>query len=212
MSINGTAPGELARSCKDAGVEFVHISTDYVFDGDTDEPYRESAVPNPIQEYGKSKLAGERAVEEVINEATIVRLSFVYGIHGDTGELIGFPAWVRNQLNADEQVPLFVDQRITPTRAGQAAGTILSVLAADATGTYQIACQSCVTPFEFGREIARLRPEDANLRKSTQDKLDRRADRPSFTCLDVNRIEKRLGRPQPTLVEDLKTIAAPLRQ
>ncbi|QCC60459.1 dTDP-4-dehydrorhamnose reductase [Natrinema thermotolerans] len=209
FEINGTAPGGLAECCANRGVPFVHVSTDYVFDGVAVDPYDEAAVAEPIQVYGESKLAGEEAVRAVDGSMLVTRLSFVYGVRGDTNELVGFPTWVRDTLAAGDEVPLFVDQRLTPTRAGQAAATILDLLATDAEGVFHVASRSCVTPYEFGREIVRVQDADETLlNESQQSDVSRPADRPSYTCLDVHRVEEELDRRQPTLEADLEAIAA----
>jgi dTDP-4-dehydrorhamnose reductase len=207
--INGTAPGELAASCDARDIPFVHVSTDYVFDGEATTSYTEPTTPNPIQEYGASKLTGEQAVRDVDGETIIVRLSFVYGVRGDTEELVGFPAWVRDTLTEGDEVPLFVDQHITPSRAGQTAATIVELLAAERYGVYHVANQSCVTPYEFGREIAQLQGADETLlSESQQSDVSRAAARPTYTCLDVSRVETTLERQQPTLKADLRAIKA----
>jgi len=209
FEVNGTAPGELARECAAHGIPFAHVSTDYVFGGTATDPYEETAPPNPRQVYGQSKLAGEEAVREVDGETLLTRLSFVYGVRGDTDELVGFPSWVRGRLRAGEVVPLFVDQRLTPTRAGQAAETILDLLDASAAGVYHVASRSCVTPYEFGHEIARLQGADETLiAESEQSDVSRAAERPTYTCLDVAAVEDELGRPQPTLEADLRELGS----
>lgn len=210
-AINGQAPGELARRCAERNLGFCHVSTDYVFDGRTDERYDESAAPNPIQAYGKSKLAGERAVRRAHESAVLARLSFVYGTHGSTSELTGFPAWVTERLRDGETTPLFTDQHVTPSRAGQAADTLLALLAADATGTFHVAGRSCVTPFEFGEELGkRLDASPELLHEGSQSAVDRPATRPAHTCLAVGEVERVLGRDQPTLADDLDAIAGAL--
>jgi len=148
--VNGRVPGNLAEKCAEKDVQFVHVSTDYVFDGTSRKPYSETIDPNPIQVYGQTKLEGDRAVLDRHGEALVTRLSFVYGVHEGHQELSGFPAWAKDQLTSDGDVPLFVDQRVTPTRAGHAAKTILDLLDQDANGVVNVACRSCVTPFEFG--------------------------------------------------------------
>ncbi|RQG96040.1 dTDP-4-dehydrorhamnose reductase [Natrarchaeobius chitinivorans] len=206
-AINGTAPGELAGVCAARDIQFVHISTDYVFDGTATEPYTESEPTNPIQVYGESKLQGEQNVQETDAASLILRLSFVYGVRGDTTELVGFPAWVRETLRAGDDVPLFVDQQFTPTRAGQAAATILDFLETEATGIYHVASRSCVTPHEFGHKIARLQGANADLiQESERSDVSRDAPRPAYTCLDVRAVEDELGRRQPTLEDDLRAI------
>ncbi|WP_276272952.1 dTDP-4-dehydrorhamnose reductase [Haloarcula litorea] len=208
MAINGTAPGMVASACADRDIDFVHVSTDYVFEGVDGSPYREDAPPDPIQVYGESKLAGERAVREQHPDPIIVRLSFVYGVHGGNGALTGFPAWVRDRLDASEEVPLFTDQAVTPTRAGQAAATLLDLSQVIQTGTYHVACRSCVSPYEFGEQICELMgTSPALLNEGSMADVDRPAKRPKETCLSVETVESALGRPQPTLAEDLEQIA-----
>ena len=210
--LNGNAPGDLASHCDANDIEFVHVSTDYVFDGTGREPYSESADPNPVQMYGESKLAGEHAVRDEVAEALIARLSFVWGVHQSRGDLTGFPAWVRDQLQSGEEVPLFTDQRVTPTRAGQAAETLLDLIEQDTTGFFHIACSSCVTPYEFGEVIAdHVGSSEELLSKGSMADVERDAARPKHSCLDVARVESTLGRPQPTLREDVETVWDSLR-
>ncbi|MFC4990219.1 SDR family oxidoreductase [Saliphagus infecundisoli] len=210
--INEVAPGRLASMCADRDVTFVHLSTDYVFDGTDTEPYDEDASVNPIQEYGRSKLEGERAVEESSVDGFIARLSFVYGVHGATNDLTGFPAWVRDQLSTNSAVPLFTDQFVTPSRAGQVATTLFDLIESEARETVHIASRSCVTPFEFGSRICDVAAGDSTLlRESSMDDLEREAPRPTNTCLDVSTVESALGRSQPTLTEDLQAIEESFR-
>ncbi|NIB99448.1 dTDP-4-dehydrorhamnose reductase [Halobacterium sp. R2-5] len=209
--VNGQAPGNIAAICAERNIAFVQVSTDYVFDGKRETKYREDITPNPIQTYGQTKLTGERRVFECHPSALIIRLSFVYGVHEDTSDLEGFPAWVVSRLGTGEEVPLFVDQHITPTRAGQAAETILTLVSDDAAGTYHIACSECVTPYKFGEGICNQLDIDTSLlMESTTADVSRSASRPTHTCLDVDRVEARLGRPQPDLAEDLQAIRSSL--
>ncbi|EMA44824.1 dTDP-4-dehydrorhamnose reductase [Halococcus saccharolyticus] len=208
-TVNADAPGALAAVCEEDAIPFVHLSTDYVFDGRADTRYDESATPNPIQEYGRSKLAGEQAVRRQHDTPLVVRLSFVYGIGraNPPGVVAGFPAWVRDRLHAGESVPLFTDQRVTPTRAGQAAKTVLDLLRERCTGTYHVACRSCVTPYEFGVAIReRVDAPATLLERSSITAVDRPASRPRQTCLDVGEIENRFSRNQPSLADDLDAL------
>jgi len=205
--LNGNAPGGLATHCDANGVEFVHISTDYVFDGTEREPYSESVDTNPVQMYGESKLAGEQAVTEEMTEALVARLSFVWGIHRSSDDLTGFPAWVRGRLLSGEDIPLFTDQWVTPTRAGQASETLLDLIEQDTTGLFHIACTSCVTPYEFGEMISDvIGNSEGLLSEGSMDDVERDATRPMYSCLNTEKVESTLDRSQPTLREDIETV------
>lgn len=211
-AVNATAPSKIADVCNTRSVQFCHISTDYVFDGEERTPYDESAEPNPIQVYGESKLAGDRAVRDAHASSLIIRPSFVYGIDRSTGTLTGFPAWVRDRLRADEPVSLFDDQYITPSRAGQVASVLLQLLQEGADGTFNVACRTCTTPYEIGDWLReRLNYPKRHLESGSQEDFDRPADRPRYTCLDVSKVESRLDSVQPTLETDLSALEPVLR-
>ncbi|WP_424002632.1 dTDP-4-dehydrorhamnose reductase [Haloarcula salina] len=205
--VNESAPGSLAAVCHCRGIQFCHVSTDYVFDGQSSQPYGETDETDPIQTYGESKLAGEKAVRESHDSALIVRVSFLYGRHGGSGALTGFPAWVCKQLESEGSVPLFIDQWVTPTRAGLAANTILRLLEYDSTGLFHVSSRSCLTPYDFGNLIAdRLQVSEAGLKQSSMADVDRQAPRPQYTCLDVSRVEDEINQALPTLDTDLDTV------
>ena len=82
MAINGVAPGILAEEAKRIGTLLIHYSTDYVFDGTKSTPYVEDDIPNPLSVYGKTKLAGERAIQQIGPRYVILRTSWVYGARG----------------------------------------------------------------------------------------------------------------------------------
>ena len=209
--VNGTAPGEMARIAAEHGIGFVQISTDYVFDGEKADRYEPDDTPNPRQVYGESKLRGERAVRESHSAPWIVRLSFVYG-RNPQGEIEGFPAWVLDRLEDGESTPLFVDQHITPTRAGSAAETILDLVRMGGGETVHVAARDCVTPYEFGVKLAEITGHSTELlAKGSMTDVDRAADRPKNTCLSVQRVESVLGRSQPTVEADLRALVQSIR-
>ena len=88
MAINGDAPGVLAEEAKKQGALLVHYSTDYVFDGTKDTPYTEEDIPNPLNGYGRTKLAGEQAIQAVDGNYLIFRTSWVYGARGKNFSLL----------------------------------------------------------------------------------------------------------------------------
>jgi len=203
-TVNAAGPGVLAEVCAERDVAFVHLSTDYVFDGETDEPYTEADDPNPIQVYGETKLEGERQVLEAYSEAIVCRLSFVWGRHGATGDLEGFPAWVLGRVQSGEEVPLFTDQWVTPTRAGDASEVILELLECDVEGLFHVASQDCVTPYRFGELVLGFSESSQTdlLEKSSSANVNREADRPAFTCLSTEELENKRS----TLESDIESV------
>ncbi len=110
FTINGEAPGVLAEICTAKGARLIHISTDYVFDGDKQEPYSEEDAPNPISAYGESKLEGERRVLEVSGEHLVVRVSWVFG-----PDRPSFVDWIVDRAREQQQVEAVADKFSTPT-------------------------------------------------------------------------------------------------
>ncbi|RAW44725.1 dTDP-4-dehydrorhamnose reductase [Halorubrum sp. 48-1-W] len=203
-AVNADGAEHVARAADRVDAAFVHTSTDYVFDGEETAPYSEEAKPAPEQVYGESKLAGERRVREVHPDPLIARLSFVYGRSLPDGSISGFPSWVLERARKGGEIPLFTDQRVSPSYAKTTAKSLLDLLESGHGGTFNVASRSCVTPYEFGELIVEEAGfEDAALAESSMDDIDRDAERPRYTCLDTTAIEETLDRPQATLEEDL---------
>jgi dTDP-4-dehydrorhamnose reductase len=124
FAVNRDGPSYLAIACGKAGIPLVHISTDYVFDGQKQGAYLETDPVSPLGVYGKSKAAGERAVREHLPEHVIIRTSWVYGIHGHN--------FVKTMLRVGrekEVVQVVADQYGCPTYAADLAETILRIAA-----------------------------------------------------------------------------------
>jgi dTDP-4-dehydrorhamnose reductase len=110
FAINGEAPGVLAEICARKKARFIHISTDYVFDGEKRQPYTEEDEAEPISIYGESKRAGERSALEANERALIVRVSWVFG-----PDRPSFIDWALNQAREHEEVKAIADKWATPT-------------------------------------------------------------------------------------------------
>lgn len=120
---NAEGPGQLAALCAAAGIPLIHISTDYVFDGDKGAPYVETDQPNPTGVYGATKLAGERAVLAAWPRSIVLRTAWVYSAGGRN--------FVRTMLNAarkTDQLRVVADQKGCPTAAADLADAILGIL------------------------------------------------------------------------------------
>ena len=110
FALNGDAPGVLAEICARKKARFIHISTDYVFDGEKREPYTEEDEARPISVYGESKRAGERRALEANEQALVVRVSWVFG-----PDRASFIDWALNQAREHEEVNAIADKWATPT-------------------------------------------------------------------------------------------------
>lgn len=203
-AVNADGAEHVARAAERVDAALVHTSTDYIFDGEETAPYSETADPAPKQVYGESKLVGERQVCEIYPDPLIARLSFVYGRSLPDGTITGFPSWILERARKGDEIPLFTDQRVSPSYAKATARTLLDLLDSAHGGTFNVTSRSCLTPYEFGELIVEEAGfTDASLIESSMDDIDRNAERPQYTCLDTTGVEKTLNRPQSTLAEDI---------
>lgn len=195
-AINATAPGVLAEEAKRLGALLVHYSTDYVFDGTKATPYVEEDAPNPINVYGASKLAGERAVQASGCRHLILRTSWVYGPRGKN-----FLLAVARKLAAGERLRVVDDQRGVPTSGAflaQATSAIVARLlprgaGGTSDGLYHLVPRGETTWCGFAHAIgARLRPDVAIDAIRTAD-YPTRARRPTYSVLDNRKIVVRYG-------------------
>ncbi|RJL30196.1 dTDP-4-dehydrorhamnose reductase [Pectobacterium polaris] len=147
--INVTGPENLAIVASKQGIQLVHVSTDYVFDGNATEPYREDSATNPLSVYGKTKLAGEQAVAKASSEAIIVRTAWVFSEYGNN--------FVKTMLRLGKErdtLSIVNDQRGCPTYAGDLAQAIISLLEKNAEGgIYHYCGDKEVSWYEFAQSI-----------------------------------------------------------
>ena len=152
--VNGLGTRNVAQACRDAGAALGYVSTNEVFDGLKGEPYVESDEPNPINAYGRSKLAGEGHVQALLDRYYIVRTAWLYG-----GGERDFPAKI---LAAAERHELSVvtDEVATPTWARELAGAIAALVRHDVYGVFHFTNASECSRYDWAREILRLAGHD----------------------------------------------------
>jgi dTDP-4-dehydrorhamnose reductase len=201
--INAEAPGALAEVARRLGAVLVHYSTDYVFDGAKGAPYAETDSPHPLGEYGRSKLAGEQAVQQAGGAYLIFRTAWVYSLRRESfvSKVLG---WSRQQ----ETLRLVDDQVSSPTWCRALAEVSAQVLARglpDATGwvqersgLYHLAGSGYASRLAWGREILCLDPRAVEQRTrqilpaKTAD-FPTPAQRPLFSALDCSMFERTFG-------------------
>ncbi|MBI2911709.1 MAG: dTDP-4-dehydrorhamnose reductase [Chloroflexi bacterium] len=149
--VNVMGTRAVALACQRVDARMAYISTNEVFDGTQREPYREDGVPGPVNAYGASKLAGERATRELVGRAFIIRTSWVYGPGGRN-----FPAKVLELSRAQPELPMVADEIASPTYTPDLAGAIARLLAADSPGIYQLTNQGSCSRYDFARAVLDL--------------------------------------------------------
>ncbi|MEH6580562.1 MAG: dTDP-4-dehydrorhamnose reductase [Halioglobus sp.] len=117
--VNAVGPENLARACRDSGARLVHVSTDFVFDGHASSPYRADSPTSPLSEYGRGKLQGELAVQQLLPDALIIRTGWVYSRFGGN-----FVKTMLRLMAEREELSVVVDQVGTPTWANGLARAI----------------------------------------------------------------------------------------
>jgi dTDP-4-dehydrorhamnose reductase len=190
MRVNAEGAGNLARAAKSLGATIVHISTDYVFDGRASRPYLPSDPVNPVNAYGKTKLAGEKAVRAEGDKHLIVRTSWVYGHEGRN--------FVRAMLRAADdkrELRIVNDQQGCPTSAADLAGALLDAAEAvhkspSLAGTYHFSNSGITTWYEFAKAIFDIRGgEIPRMRPISSAEYPTAARRPAWSVLDTTAFE-----------------------
>ncbi|WP_374387033.1 dTDP-4-dehydrorhamnose reductase [Sandaracinobacter sp.] len=147
-AVNGTAAGRLAAAAARAGARFVHVSTDFVFDGMSALPYAPDAAPNPIGAYGTTKLSGERQVAAAHPKALIVRTAWVYAAQGNN-----FVRTMLRLMRERDELRVVADQVGTPTHAAGLARAIWALDAAGAAGIFHWTDAGVASWYDFAVAI-----------------------------------------------------------
>ena len=178
--INAQAVGVIAKFASEEKIPFVHISTDYVFDGTAASPYSENERVNPKSVYGSSKALGEKETVENNASAYIIRTAWVYGAYGNN-----FPKVIAKKLKNNEELNVVNDQIGSPTWTYDLASAIVEVLEKKPEpGIYHVTNSESCSWFEFAQEIAKSINADINLVKPTDSKsFVRPAVRPKYSVL-----------------------------
>jgi dTDP-4-dehydrorhamnose reductase len=204
--VNTAAAGHLAWAAKTVGAGLVHPSTDYVFDGRGSAT--EETPPRPINVYGHTKLIGERLVLQAHPAAVVLRLSAVFGWNR-LSRKTNSVTWILEKLEAGKEVPLFADQKITPTYAKTAAAAAFDLWTERSSGIFHVASRECVSRVEIGRAIADVfRIPNPNIEPIPLASVRLAAKRPLAPCLVVAKVEQTLKRDMPTLRDCLENMKA----
>jgi len=210
FKVNGEAPEILAKACADARCSLVHISTDYVFDGRLDRPYRETDPVNPLNVYGASKEDGEARVRANLNHHIILRTSWVFSARRQN-----FVKTILRLLRAGKPLSVIDDQIGCPTAASEIAGAILDILTALASkpiyGTYHYCGDIAVSWYQFALKIAEVAGVDnPGIKAVTTQQYGQPILRPLNSVLDCHQILNDYGISHPDWQKNLADVVRPL--
>jgi len=188
--VNALGARHLAWSCRDLDIPLLQISTDYVFDGHSDVPYRPGDSPRPLNVYGQTKWEGEGLVTGLLKKYFIIRTSSLYGKNG--------PNFVRTILQKAREgnpFPVVTDQIMSPTWVVNLSRGILVLIESEKYGTYHLTDRTDggVSWYDFARAILRMIGSNLELRPITAQDLKRPAIRPAFSVLDTGRLTSAVG-------------------
>jgi dTDP-4-dehydrorhamnose reductase len=188
--VNADAAGRLAAVATRAGISFVQVSTDFVFDGSKREPYVVTDEPSPASVYGRSKLAGERAVLQTSSEALIVRTAWLYGVGGKN-----FASRIFEYAARTGRIRAIVDMQGSPTYAPDLAGRILLLSEFGAGGVYHATATGSASWYDVAKLAMRLASwDDVVVEPTTVAALGLAAPRPAYSVLRCL-LSERLGLP-----------------
>jgi dTDP-4-dehydrorhamnose reductase len=190
--INADAVKNLAMLSNEFGFFLVHISTDYIFDGNKTSPYIETDIPNPLSNYGVSKLEGEKEIIRHAKNAVIFRTCWLYSEYGNN-----FVKTIQRVANERPEILVVNDQTGTPTYASDLAEVILKIITqkSDAKGVniYHYSNEGITSWFEFAETIIGIYKYNCKVTPITTKEYPLPAKRPAYSVLSKEKIKKEFG-------------------
>ena len=188
--VNAEAAGILAAACKEYHTKFVHISTDYVFDGTASVPYKPDSLTNPQGYYGVTKLEGERLAAKLNPGSIIIRTSWVYSEFGKN-----FVKTMIRLMSEKEEINVVSDQVGSPTYAADLATAILQIVTSGKwkPGLYHFSNEGVISWYDFALAIKELTSSNCKVNPIPTSQYPTPAKRPSYSVLDNSQINSAFG-------------------
>lgn len=200
--LNNKAAGNLATAMKEVGGTLIHISTDYVFQGDRNIPCLEDWPTNPLGVYGKTKLAGEKAIEATGCQHIIIRTAWLYSQWGKN-----FVKTMQSLTASHDTLKVVFDQVGTPTFAGDLADVIAHIINTNQlskTGIYHFSNEGVCSWFDFAKLICELSGNTCDIQPCYSEEFPSPVKRPHFSVLDKSKLKKTFGWKVPYWTDSLK--------
>lgn len=186
VNVDGVA--NLALVCRDTGCRMVHVSTDYVFDGRSDRPYRPDDPVCPINQYGRTKAEGEARLREILADHLIVRSSWMFSVFGRN-----FVKTILELASQRDVIHVVTDQVGSPTYARDLAGALLALVKGNERGIIHFCNSGFCSWYEFAKRIVERASPETSIKPTTSNELARPARRPPYSVLDTDAVTRILG-------------------
>jgi dTDP-4-dehydrorhamnose reductase len=206
MAVNGEAVRSLGEVCAARGITVLHYGTDYVFPGDGSDPLPEMSPPNPVNAYGRSKLAGENGLRASGARALILRTQWLFGLRGRS-----FPRTMWERATRGEPTTVVADQRGRPTYTADLAAASWRLIARSAAGLYHVANAGDASWFDVAARVFARAGTPALVRPCATADFPTRARRPAYSVLDTSRLERDHGIVLPEWTDALDRFLGELR-
>jgi dTDP-4-dehydrorhamnose reductase len=190
FQVNGEAVGVMAALCAAQGTRFIHISTDYVFNGQGTRPYLETDPTSPVNAYGASKLEGEKQAFRFDPAAAVVRTSWVYSAHGKN-----FVKTMLRLMGERNELKVVADQHGCPTYARDLANFVLQLAAVKAWegGIWQFSNSGETTWFEFAKAIGEMAGSGCSIHPISTNEFPTPAKRPAYSVMNTAKAASLMG-------------------
>lgn len=177
--VNALGARNVAVACKELDIPMVYYSTDYIFDGTNSQGYKEFDQPGPLNAYGRTKLAGERFVQQILDKFYVIRISWLCGHNGKN-----FIKTILRIARENKELTIVNDQTGSPTFTLDVAKATLQLVQKPTYGIYHITNSGYCTWFQFAKEICEFAGLNANIKPITTKEFNRPALRPEYSILN----------------------------
>lgn len=197
FQVNAEAVGVLAAICNENKTRFIHISTDYVFDGLSKTPYKEDSPTNPQSVYGESKLAGEKEALKYNPDSIIIRTSWLYSEYGKN-----FVRTMLKLMQEKEEINVVNDQFGSPTYAADLAEVIMQIILKLPASDFRLPTSNCIfhysndgiiTWYDFAMAIKEITGSSCKIKPIPTSQYPAPAKRPAYSALDTGKIQQTFG-------------------
>lgn len=199
FQINERGVANLAELSVAHGCRLIHVSTDFVFDGCSSTPYKETDATNPLNVYGASKLAGENALERICENYVTLRTSWLYSEYGNN-----FVKTMIRLTSERDRIGIIFDQVGTPTYAGDLASQISLLIASDVTGLYHYSNEGVASWYDFARQINLLAGNGCTVLPLETYEYPTPAVRPSYSVMNKKKFKNTMGISIPHWIDSLE--------